>query len=55
MPVTPGVKRGIREAKALLEQAGHTVVPFKMPHRDKLVDLYFDHLLCENGKLITTS
>ena len=50
IPVTPGIRRAVREAADLLEKAGHTLVPFKVPKMDRLYEIYFEHMLCENGK-----
>ena len=49
VPVTPGVRRAVKEAGDLLESAGHTLVPFTIKKLERLYEIYFDHMLCENG------
>lgn len=55
VPVTPGIKRAVKEAGDLLRGAGHTLVPFTIKKMERLHEIYFDHMLCENGNSLTST
>ena len=54
VPVTPGVKRAVRQAADLLRGDGHTVVPFTISKLERLHKIYFDHMMSENGNKVTS-
>jgi len=46
---SPGGKRAVREAKSLLEKAGHEVVPFEVPKPFEFPRIFFSLLTAEGG------
>ncbi|XP_072294919.1 fatty-acid amide hydrolase 1 [Eucyclogobius newberryi] len=48
-PVSPSMTRAVREVKALLEQAGHTLVPYKPVRMDEITDLMGKGVFADGG------
>ena len=49
-PATPCCKRAVHEATAILEKLGHEIVFFQLPNLKAIVDMYFDHMLADDGE-----
>ncbi|XP_066481539.1 vitamin D3 hydroxylase-associated protein-like [Tiliqua scincoides] len=46
---SPSMKRAVQETRQLLQEAGHTLIPFKPPRIDFLVDELFTKALAADG------
>lgn len=48
----PAIQRAVREAAELLQQMGHTLIEFKVPHIRKLVPLATGLIRCDNSAYV---
>ncbi|CAI5447777.1 unnamed protein product [Caenorhabditis angaria] len=49
---TPAIQRGVLEAKQILEEKGHTLIPFKPPRVEEAMQMYYRAVCLDGGQYI---